>query len=79
MLSLSKIDRHKLLKYLQCKFPLSKYTENNYELRQENIYVHVTSPNNDKYLISSEFYNECLNYNKILEREESINNILKDE
>jgi hypothetical protein len=72
------IDRLKLSIYLQYRFPLSNYTENNFDLHNEVDMVKVTSPDNSKYFITRSFYDKCLQYNSVIEREKLINDILKD-
>lgn len=76
IISVSDIDRIKLTKYLQHIFPRSNYNITNYDIHSDYTGVTITSPTGNRYGINELFYNDCLEYNKILEREEVINNVL---
>ena len=76
-ISVNDLDREKLTKYFQYKFPLSNYTRTNYSISSDYTGITITSPDYNKWGITEDFYNDCLEYNKVLDREEIINNVLK--
>mgnify|MGYP003629990604 CR=1 FL=1 len=76
-ISVNDLDRRKLTKYFQYKFPLSNYTRTNYGISSDYTGITITNPDGNRFGITEGFYNDCLEYNKVLDREEIINNVLK--